>query len=247
MNSVQFSLDGTPIQAPEQPAPLEDAAEPVRELSVTDIDAALREANERDPALKADGTLDRRFGRPDDPHSWGAGRPKRPDGGRDVTGQVVFDLNHLHEAMISFIIAYPQSGLREIATHFGYSQGWVSRLMNSDLFKSRLRERQDEVYGQALGSLSEKLQAAADVGVEKLTRMLETSEDPKFVKETTSDVLTRLGFGAPKSPAAVQVNGAGSQVMVVADAQSLARAREVMRNVGQSNNVIPLPAPSNEN
>ena len=247
MNSVQFSLNGEPLPGSSSAPAAEEAQEPLRELSVDEIDAALARANRDDPALTLSGEVDRRVGRSNDPHSWGAGRQKRPDGGRDVTGQVVFSITHVHEAMIAFIVAFPQSGLREIAEHFGYSQGWVSRLMNSDLFKSRLREAQEETYAQAVGSLTEKLQAAADVGVEKLTRMLEKSEDPKFVKETTADVLTRLGFGAPKSPAAVQVNGQGSQVVVVADAQSLARAREVMRNVGQSGNVVQLPAPSNEN
>lgn len=240
MNTLSFSLNGDPLPGASSAPAAEEAP---RELALDEIDAALAACNASDPNLKADGTLDRRVGRPDDPHSWGAGRQGRPDGGRDVTGQVVFSITHVHEAMISFIIAFPQAGLREIADHFGYSPGWVSRLMNSDLFKSRLRERQDETYSQALGSLTEKLHAAADVGVEKLTRMLEKSEDPKFVKETTSDVLTRLGFGAPKSPAAVAVGGTGNQVVVVADAQSLARAREVMRNVGQSGNVVQLPAP----
>lgn len=240
MNTLQFSLDGSPLpgQAPE---------EPLRELSVEEISEALAVANLQNGGITAAGDLDKRVGRPDDPHSWGAGRQKRPDGGREVTGQVVFSITHVHEAMISYIIAFPHHGLREIADHFGYTSGWVSRLMNSDLFKSRLKERQEETYSAALGSLTGKLEAAAHVGVEKLTRMMEKSEDPKFIKESTSDVLTRLGFGAPKSPAAVQVNGAGSQVMVVADAQELARARELMRVAGQSNsNVHQLPPPSHE-
>jgi len=168
--------------------------------------------------------------------TWERGRKAKPEGYSDK----IVSISHTHEAIMSYMIAFPHHGLREIGDYFGYSPSWISQLINSDLFKSKLRERQDAHYSKLSTTLVEKLEAAANVGVEKLTDMMEKSQDPKFIKESTSDILSRLGFGAPKSPAGIQFNAPGAQVMMI-NSGDLAEARKIMRESGK---VIPLPSPA---
>lgn len=140
------------------------------------------------------------------------------------------DVSHTHEAIMNWMIAHPERPLRDCAAAFGYSQSWLSTLIHSNLFQARLREKQDQVFSGIKEDLTTKLGALADIGVEKLQAKMETSEDPKFILETTKVALATLGFGA-KAGAGPVVNAQNvQQNFYVASQADLVAARERMRS-----------------
>jgi hypothetical protein len=119
----------------------------------------------------------------------------------------LLNVSHVHDAIMNWMIAHPDRSLRECANAFGYTQSWLSTMIHSNLFQARLKEKQAAHFSGLSATLNEKLVVGADIGVTKLVEKLETSEDPKFIKETTNMFLDKLGFGAAtRVPGAQQVN-----------------------------------------
>jgi len=54
-------------------------------------------------------------------------------------------LRYSHEAMIDMLIAEPWIAQGELAQRFGMSPSWISTIICSDLFQSRLAERRDQL------------------------------------------------------------------------------------------------------
>lgn len=151
------------------------------------------------------------------------------------------DISHTHEAIMNFMIAAPQLPLRDVAAHFGYTQAWLSTLIHSDLFQARLREKQGLVMSGIAEDLTAKLKAVADVGIEKIAQQLETSEDPRFLLESTKLALTHLGFGAKPAAGAVNVNAQNVQQVFVASAADLEAARGRILSGGNAGGVGSVP------
>jgi hypothetical protein len=136
-------------------------------------------------------------------------------------------VSHIHESVMNWMIANPTRSLAACAQEFGYTQAWLSTMIHSNLFQARLREKQDVLFGDLATSLNDKLAAGADIGVTKLVTQLEKSEDPKFIKETTTMMLDKLGFGASNrvgGPGVVH-NAPVQQNYYMASAADLAEAR----------------------
>ncbi len=108
--------------------------------------------------------------------------------------------------MIDMIIANPSVSQGQLAAHFGYTQGWVSQVINSDAFRERLAARKEEIVDPVLrASVEEKLRALADTSIQVLLEKLHETQNMN-VAIRALDVSTRaLGYGA-KPSAAVQVN-----------------------------------------
>lgn len=84
-------------------------------------------------------------------------------------------LTYTHDAMVDLIIQEPTVKHEELAEIFGYSSGWIGRVVNSDAFQARLAERKAQLVDphlsralnsrlktvaiQSLGIISEKLNA----------------------------------------------------------------------------------------
>lgn len=148
-------------------------------------------------------------------------------------------MSHTHEQIINWLLLNPQKSLRECADYFGYTQAWLSTLIHSDLFQARLRERQQQVAARVTATIPEKLQAVADIALDKLSELVAKSEDPDFVLDAADKALHRMGY-APASarnpaPAFAQVSAQNAQVFMLST-DDLAQAREIMKSVTQ-----PLP------
>lgn len=116
-------------------------------------------------------------------------------------------VKYTHDAMIDLIIANPAVAQSDIAKHFGYTQPWVSRIMNSDAFQARLALRKEELVDPSLvASIDEKLRALAskslDVVLEKLT-LTNSADIGLKALEITSKA---LGYGARQQNLNVQQN-----------------------------------------
>ena len=116
-------------------------------------------------------------------------------------------VSYTHDAMIDLIVANPAIAQGAIAQHFGYTQAWVSRVMNSDAFQARLAERKTELVDPSLvASIDEKLRALAskslDVVLEKLTATGSAEMGLKALEITSK----ALGYGARQQNLNVQQN-----------------------------------------
>lgn len=142
-------------------------------------------------------------------------------------------LSHTHDQVINWLLVNPHKSLRECADYFGYTQAWLSTLIHSDIFQAELRRRQLDVAARVAQSIPEKLQAVADIALEKLGDAVAQSEDPDFILDVADRALHRMGY-APAS--ARNPAGAPSQLGIqnqtnvfVLAPDELERARNLMR------------------
>ena len=195
------------------------------------LDAALRPAD-----------LDAELAAVDDPSI--PSPPARP-GDRRYTRNgegkwQVQSLSHAHEAIMNWMILHPMGTARDCAAHFGCSAGWVTMLKNSDLFKARMRERQNEIMSLVASTSVEKLEAIADLSLDKILDELETTSDKKFIHETAKLALQSLGFGGGGKGGSSTVNAQNvQQNFYVATPSDLVAARGMI--VGGA---VSCPAPN---
>lgn len=117
-------------------------------------------------------------------------------------------IRYTHDAMIDTIIANPAISQGELAALFGYSQSWVSVVLNSDAFRERLAARRAELVDPAIvASVEERLRGLANLSAQITTEHLAATRDPQLALKALSVATKALGYGAP-APAqqAVQVN-----------------------------------------
>lgn len=127
--------------------------------------------------------------------------------GTQSAANAIARVKYSHDAMIDLIIANPVASQGQIAAHFGYTQAWVSRIMNSDAFQARLAERKTEIVDPSLvASVDEKLRELAskslDVVLTKLTTVPTLDGALKALEVTTR----ALGYGARQQNLNVQQN-----------------------------------------
>lgn len=116
----------------------------------------------------------------------------------DMKGHV--RIQNMHEQIITWMIAHPECRTRDLAAAFGVSQVWVSHLTRSHAFRARLSARQDEVFGSITDDIKTKLTTIADVGIERLSDVVEKTQDPEFLLSAVDKTLKHLGYGAPRPP-----------------------------------------------
>lgn len=133
-------------------------------------------------------------------------------------------VKYSHDAMIDLMIAQPMISQGELAAHFGYTQTWVSRVINSDAFQARLALRKEEIIDPVIvASMEEKMKAVAakslDIVLEKLNTIGNFDNALKAFEATSK----AMGYGA-RQPQAVQNN------FVIALPAKAASAEEWMRD-----------------
>lgn len=116
-------------------------------------------------------------------------------------------VKYSHDAMIDLMIAQPSVSQGELAQHFGYTQAWVSRVINSDAFQARLALRKEDLVDPTIvASIDEKMRAVAakslDVVLEKLATVQNFDHALKAFEATTK----AMGYGARQAPQNVQNN-----------------------------------------
>jgi hypothetical protein len=84
-------------------------------------------------------------------------------------------IRYTHDAMIEIIISQPGISQGEIAREFGYSETWVSIIINSDAFQERLRVRKAELTDPLIrATIEERLEGLAKRSLDKLIERLDT-------------------------------------------------------------------------
>lgn len=116
-------------------------------------------------------------------------------------------VKYSHDAMIDLIIADPRISQGQIAEAFGYTQAWVSRIMNSDAFLARMAQRKaDLVDPTIVASIEEKLRALASVSLDVVLEKVQLTKNPDLALSAAKLSTTALGFGARQQNVAIQQN-----------------------------------------
>lgn len=105
----------------------------------------------------------------------------------------IANVRYTHEAIIDEIIADPSISQGELAARFGFSQSWMSIIINSDSFKQRLAERKAEFVDPKLkASVEDRLDAIARRSLDKL---LDRLDGPHNLKTAELVSIAKLGVG----------------------------------------------------
>lgn len=157
-------------------------------------------------------------------------------------------ISYSHEALINWLLENPDRPLRDAAAYFGYTQSWVSTVIHSDIFQAKLLLRQDAVFGCIAQDIPSRLRAAANIGLDRVTNILETSNDSKLLIDATDKILHRMGYApAAKAPTvdAQVVNNTQINNFTIS-ASDLTEARELMQTRNSptvEGELLELPAP----
>lgn len=119
-------------------------------------------------------------------------------------------VSYTHDAMIDLIIekgARPGGiSQREIAAHFGYTEGWISNILASDAFQARMAARREEVIDPRIkATLEERFRALVIRSLTVLEAELEKPAVKPEVALRAAELGARsLGLGghapAPRPP-----------------------------------------------
>lgn len=137
-----------------------------------------------------------------------------------------------HEAIMDYLLANPGEKLGVVAAHFHVSQAWLSTIIHSDAFRTRMEQKQERAFDETIIPLREKVLGIAHLGVEKLGEAMENASpmsDRDFIADTTDNILKNLGYSPKSAPPQTQQVGAQQNNYYVVDSASLAEARARMR------------------
>lgn len=102
-------------------------------------------------------------------------------------------VRYTHDAVIDIILANPAVSQGDLAREFGFTQAWMSIIINSDAFKARLAERKGELLDPKIkASMEARLEA---LGNRALDRLLERVESSVPLKPLELVAMAKLGAG----------------------------------------------------
>jgi hypothetical protein len=124
-----------------------------------------------------------------------------------MTANAISTVKYSHDAMIDMIIATPGIKQGELAKVYGYTEAWVSRVINSDAFQARLAQRKAEIVDPSLtASVEEKLRALASKSLDVVLDKLTLTQSPDLAIKAAEISVKALGYGARQKNAVVQNN-----------------------------------------
>lgn len=82
-------------------------------------------------------------------------------------------VRYTHEAMIEMIVANPSVSQGELARTFGFSDAWISTVVNSDAFQAKLAQVKEELINPEIRiQINERFRALATKSVQVLMEKL---------------------------------------------------------------------------
>ena len=137
------------------------------------------------------------------------------------------DVNYRHEAIADFMLTHPEMKKGEIAETLGFTQAWLSAVINSDAFIAYYEQRRlsynAELHQQTVNKLYELAIASADQLVDIVQA---EGTDPRIIIDAKDKALQHLGYGTKNGS---QAPGGGNTTNIfVASPEGLKAARERM-------------------
>ena len=118
-------------------------------------------------------------------------------------GKAVQKVSYTHDKLIDLVVANPRVRQGALAAYFGYTEGWVSRVMSSDAFKLRMAQRRMALVDPLItATLEERFSALALRGLEVMQEKLDQPADLVPFRDAAAAVelggkgLAIGGFGA---------------------------------------------------
>jgi len=112
-----------------------------------------------------------------------------------------------HDAAIDLMIGNPHLTQGEIARMLGYTQSWMSRIVNSDAFQARLSQKKSEIIDPAIVlSFEDKLKGLADQSIDIIAEKLDQTKSPDLAYKALELSTKALGYGARKENVQIQQN-----------------------------------------
>lgn len=153
--------------------------------------------------------------------------------GTQSAANAIARVKYSHDAMIDLIIANPSLSQGQIASHFGYTQAWISRVFNSDAFQARLAVRKEDLVDPVITmTIEEKFKALADKALEVVHSKLVMTNDATLGLRALEISAKALGYGAREKNVQVQNN------FVVALPAKAVSADEWMKSCAPTGTVI---------
>lgn len=116
-------------------------------------------------------------------------------------------VKYTHDALIDAMIANPAAKQGQLAKLFGYTESWISRIVNSDAFQARLAARKADIVDPVLTmTIDEKLKGLASQSLDILAEKLELTRSPDLAYKAAELSLKAAGYGARQQNVAVQQN-----------------------------------------
>ncbi len=115
-------------------------------------------------------------------------------------------VRYTHDAIIDEILVDPAISQGELSRRFGFSQAWMSIIINSDAFQARLAERKGTLVDPKIQArVEERLEALAN---RALDRLLDRVESSVPLKPLELVAIAKLGVGdrANRPAAQAQTN-----------------------------------------
>lgn len=111
-------------------------------------------------------------------------RPRVGSAGYDK-GQALQKISFSHDAIIDELLARPRTEQKALAAKFGYSVGWMCRLVNSDAFQARLAERKAALTDPGIARrINARLQGLTIQAVDTLSRKLDATDSAELALES---------------------------------------------------------------
>lgn len=105
--------------------------------------------------------------------------------------EVIAKIRYSHMDMIDFILSNPGVSQNEIAARYGYTAGWVSRVMSSDAWQAAMQSRRTELVDPTLvATIDERFRNLTN---RSLDRLLEKLDAPQVSDQV---VLRAVELGA---------------------------------------------------
>jgi hypothetical protein len=158
-------------------------------------------------------------------------------------------VRYSHDAMIDLIIAKPTILQKELADIFGYTEGWVSKVYNSDMFQARLALRKEELVDPTIRlSTEERFRSVTnkslDILQEKLSKPIDSIPDNLVLKAIELGAKA-LGVGGNAPPPAVpsdHLAGLASRLLALQGGARRGEILDEVRQFQQIEDVEVLPA-----
>lgn len=131
----------------------------------------------------------------------------KPLVGTESAALAIARVKYSHDAMIDLMIADPGVSQGALAQQFGYTQAWVSRVVNSDAFLARLAERKADIVDPSIAlTLDEKFRALANQSLDIVMDKLAVTKNPDTALKALELSSKALGYGARQQNLNVQQN-----------------------------------------
>ena len=124
----------------------------------------------------------------------------------DVANERTQMLRSRHEAIIDLLISSPHLSMKEISASVGLSAAYLSTLINSDTFKTRLASRREELVDPMITqSIEDRMKGAMSQSLEILQEKLEKEQSADLAMRVLEMGSRGAQYGARNAPPAPSV------------------------------------------